>query len=152
MGFLLGNWKLIAAGGVVVAAFVAGWNLAGSSWEAKWNEAVASRAAAVIEERDRLQAEFLVQRSEDTDARQQLADDLLTLRTSNERLEEELSDAVLTKTPTEVITEFRDRIVTEEVEICTAPVLANPFTVEFARLFNDSAGGGARLPGSDTEG
>ena len=152
MGLLLGNWKLIAGAALVVSAFLAGWNVNGTRWESKWNAALVGRAQAVQEERDRLQGEFELQRSVDDNARRQLADDILALRTSNERLEEELGDARLTKTPDQVVTEFRDRVIREEVEICSAPTLANPFTVDFARLFNDSASGGSGLSGADPQG
>ena len=146
---LLGNWKLIAAGAAVIAIFLAGWNINGTRWESKWNKAVLDRQEAVDELHAEMRAEFEAQRDVDDVARRQLAVNLTTLRAQNQRLETELDDAQLTKTPDEVRIEWRDRVIREEAGACIAPVLANPFTADFARLFNDSAAGGARLSGAD---
>lgn len=147
---LLGNWKLIAAGAAVIAIFLAGWNINGTRWESKWNKAILDRQEAVDELRAEMRAEFEAQRDVDDVARRQLAVNLTTLRAQNQRLETELDDAQLTKTPDEVRIVWRDRVIREEVDgACEAPVLANPFTSDFARLFNDSAAGGARLSGAD---
>ena len=152
MGFLTGNWKMIAAGFAVVAIFTAGWKVNGWRYEAEYREAELAIFDEIAERRAVLLAEFEDLRQGDDLARAIMATDLAAQRARADQLASELESASLVKTETEIVVQWRDRVVTEDAdEICGKPVLANPFGAEFVRLFNESADQrGGPVPGADT--
>ena len=153
LGALLGQWKLIAAVAGVAGLFFAGWTVNGWRWESRIADAERQHAADVREAQARVRAEWDAQRLIDEANRDGLNSDLERLRNVNTRLNQELADAQLVKPETVIETQWRDRVVTEEVEVCGPPTLANPFSAQFVGLFNDSASRNAGgLPGADPSG
>lgn len=146
----LGPYKMIAAVAGVAVVFFAGWTVNGWRWESRVADAERRHSQDVREARQQVFDEWDAQRVIDNASRVTLTEDLALLEQVNKRLEMELDDAQLVKPITVVEERWRERVIREESETCGPPVLANPFTTEFARLFNDSSrrhvGG---LPGSD---
>lgn len=152
-GLLLGNWKLIALVAGAAGLFLAGWTVNGWRHDAALKRAETAYADDLREARGKVLDEWNAQRAVDDASRVSLTEDLAQLETVNTRLQMELNDAELVKPITVVEERWRERIITEESETCGPPVLANPFTAEFARLYNESShrnSGG--LPGPDPEG
>jgi len=144
MGLLLSNWKLLAAGIVLASVFYGGWTVNGWRWESKWQTAVATQQSIVEQLRKEHERAFHAQRERDQAARESLMADLSGLREQNDGLLLRLENASLVREP-EV--RWRERVETDETA-CT-PILANPFSADFVRLFNDSANRGAAMPGAD---
>ncbi len=129
---LLANWKILVAVGGALALFGTGWTVNGWKHDAAMKRAETAHQQDVREAQAKVFAEWDEQRKKDDARRTALTKDLNRLKVVNSRLQTEVSDAQLVKPITVVEERWRETG-------CEAPVLANPFTADFARLFNQSA-------------
>lgn len=129
-------WKPIAASAFAVLLFAAGWKASSVRWEAKVLKAEQKAQIAYEAARDRLFQEWDTQRIADEAARVALSQQLSDARTQTSQLEEELRSVRLT--PVEPVIETV--LVPGDCESGQPEVvLANPFSPDFVRLWNDSA-------------
>lgn len=154
LGLLGANWKIIAGAAAIAAIFGAGWQTNGWRYEAQYRDAEKEIFEQIEERRAELLAEFETTRQADDVARAALTSDLAGLRSRNTELQAQIQTASLAKTEPEVQIQWRDRVVREETdELCGPPVLANPFSLDFVRLFNESADQrSGPVPGADSPG
>lgn len=124
--------------------FTGGWKTNG--W--RLGEQIADEKAAVHqayeEKRTALLAEFTVQLEQDATARLALSQDLRNSQAREAGLLKEVETLQLSKPDTLIVVETVVETLTEVVEgecIATDIVIANPFSNDFVRLWNESAGG-----------
>jgi len=144
--------KVSAVIGVVALGigFTGGWKVNG--W--RLGEQIADEKAAVHQafeiKRTELFAEFTVQREKDVTARLALSQDLRKSQAREAGLLKEVETLRLSKPDTEIVVETVVETRTVEVEgecVATSVVIANPFSNDFVRLWNESASGsGTRSP------
>jgi len=128
--------RLIGAGVAVVLLFGAGWQVNGWRLNAKFAKSEAAAVAAFEERRAELLAEYKEKARRDQTARLALQEALDTNRTKTASLEEELARTTLTPTAPHI-----ERVLIPGDCDNGQPtvVIANPFTDDFVRLWNDSA-------------
>lgn len=138
--------KVSAVIGVVALGigFTGGWKTNG--W--RLGEQIADQKAAVHqayeEKRTALLAEFTVQLEQDATARLALSQDLRNSQAREAGLLKEVETLQLSKSDPLIVVETVVETITEVVEgecIATDIVIANPFSNDFVRLWNESAGG-----------
>lgn len=154
MGFLLANWKIAAGAAAIAAVFLAGWKVNGWRYEAEYAEAFETIQEQLAERRTELLVEFEETRQTDQAARAAMSSDLSALRARNDELQDQVDSTLLVKSEPEIVVQWRERIVREEIdETCGPPVLANPFGPEFVRLYNESSDQrSGSVPGADPAG
>lgn len=144
--------KVSAVIGVVALGigFTGGWKVNG--W--RLGEQIADEKAAVHQafeiKRTELFAEFTVQREKDVTARLALSQDLRKSQAREAGLLKEVETLQLSKSDPQIVVETVVETITEVVQgecIATEIVIANPFSNDFVRLWNESSSGaGAGSP------
>lgn len=140
------NWIRIALiAGMAVSIFGLGYMKA-SAVHAKHEADVQKEITArIVAKEAELRDEFAARLAVESEARLSLQNDLTIIRNNRNELLTRIGEMELTKP----VADIRCEGLLENDDDSVQIVLANPFTADFVRMWNDASRG--RLPGTDTD-
>jgi hypothetical protein len=138
------NWIRIALiGGIAVSIFALGYMYSNQKHAEHAADVQKLITMAVIAKENELKAQHAARVQEETSARLQLSTDLEELQAHRDSLIEAIRNTQLTKPVAEVRVESCLESDDENIQV----VVANPFSADFVRLWNDGSHG--RVSGAD---
>jgi hypothetical protein len=131
---ILKYWKFGAVGILLMGAFLMGQRWEQAAYEKERTSAAEAIAVAISTREKAIRAEHQAQLAADAEARSALAFDLAGLRTRERELVSRIDELNLVKPITNLVVEG----CTEDEEGLRV-VLANPFSDDFVRVWNESS-------------
>lgn len=140
------NWIRIALiAGMAVSIFGLGYMYSNQKHAEHTADVQKEITARIVAREAELRDEFAARLAVESAARNALQKDLTTIRNNRNELLDRIDEMELTKP----VADIRCEGVLENDDESVQIVLANPFTADFVRMWNDASRG--RLPGTDTD-